>query len=208
MRTLDQFKCHDLGGGHVFWVGTLPDELVFDDETFEEVWRMHPEEFHIINMRGVPVKTPRWQQAYGVDYYYTGRVNKALPTPPVLAPLLAWSKEAIDPRLTGLLLNWYDGAEGHYIGKHRDSTENMIEGTPIVTISFGEERIFRIRPYDMARRLEKIDFPARNGLVFVMPYETNQAFTHEVPKSAAQGRRISVTVRGLYSLDGPIISCA
>ena len=34
----------------------------------------------------------------------------------------------------------------HYIGAHRDSTASMIEGVPIVTVSLGEERAFRLRP--------------------------------------------------------------
>ena len=37
----------------------------------------------------------------------------------------------------------------------------------------------------------KKDFPALDGTVFVMPFETNLAWTHEVPASAKrQGRRI------------------
>ena len=51
----------------------------------------------------------------------------------------------IEPRLNGLLLNWYDGGVGHYIGKHRDSDVNRVEGTAIVTLSFGEARVFRVR---------------------------------------------------------------
>lgn len=94
----------------------------------------------------------------------------------------------------GILLNWYDGALGHYSGKHRDSWANMIDGAPIVTISLGDERVFRLRPWRSAGT--PIDFAAVSGAVFIMPYETNLAWTHEVPKSARHtGRRISVTLR-------------
>ena len=55
--------------------------------------------------------------------------------------------DTVDDRLNGLLLNWYDGRLGHYIGKHRDSRVNMIHGAPIVTISLGEERSFRLAPW-------------------------------------------------------------
>ena len=148
-------------------------------------------------MPGGPVKTPRWQQAYGADYHYTGRVNKALPVPPLLQPLLDWSRGAVAKELNGILLNWYDGSMGHYIGKHRDSIQNMVAGSPIVTISFGEERTFRLRPW---RQSGFQDFPARDGTVFVMPYDTNLAWTHEVPTRAKrQGRRISVTIRAFVS---------
>jgi hypothetical protein len=41
-----------------------------------------------------------------------------------------------------------------------------------------------------------LDFPAQDGTIFVMPYDTNRAWKHSVPKSARYvGRRISVTFR-------------
>ena len=145
-------------------------------------------------MHGRAVKTSRWQQAFGKDYHYTGRVNRALPVPPLLEPLLSWSRGNVDTRLNSMLINWYDGMLGHYIGRHRDSTREMVKGVPVVTVSFGEERIFRLRPY---RGEGRRDFPARDGSVFVMPYETNLSWTHEVPRARkSSGRRISVTLRG------------
>jgi len=195
MRTEEtvQLITHDLGDACLFHIGRLPDDLVWDDTTFESAWGMHPDEYHEIMIHGRLVKTPRWQQAYGADYHYTGRVNRALPVPPLLEPLFAWARQALDRRLNGLLLNWYDGELGHYIGAHRDSTENMVEGAPIVTVSFGEERNFRLRPW---KGKGYQNFPATHGSVFVMPWATNLNFTHEIPKVARHpGRRISVTLR-------------
>ena len=92
-----------------------------------------------------------------------------------------------------MLINWYDGSKGHYIGPHRDSPEGLLEDAPIVTISFGEERIFRLRPYGGKG---KIDIPVVDGTVLVIPYGTNRTWTHEVPKSAkGDGKRMSVTLR-------------
>jgi alkylated DNA repair dioxygenase AlkB len=174
-------------------VGRLPDELSERyREIFPEVWSLHPETFHTITIHGKPVPTPRWQQAYGADYHYTGTTNRALPVPALLEPLHAWARE-IDRRLNGVLLNWYEPEREHYIGKHRDSTVSMIEGAPIVTVSLGGARTFRLRPW---RGEGKRDFRADHGTVFVMPYATNLAWTHEVPHFARDsGRRISVTLR-------------
>ncbi len=190
------FERHELEDGHPFFVGELPQPLRFDAAGFEDLWCLHPAGYHVIKMHGRDVATPRWQQAYGADYHYAGQTNRALPVPPILAPLWDWSLATLDPRLNGLLLNWYDGKLGHYIGLHHDSTRNMVVGAPIVTISFGEERIFRLS--HPGRKVTRA-FPARDGTVFIMPYETNLAWKHGVPRRARyRGRRISVTLRAFH----------
>jgi alkylated DNA repair dioxygenase AlkB len=191
-----RFLCHALDEQYTFFTSDIPSELVLDNVQFESLWNHHPENYHEIKIHGCLVKTPRWQQAYGADYHYTGRVNKALPVPSILNPLFDWCREAIDKRLNGLLLNWYDANLGHYIGKHRDSIRNMAIGAPIVTISLGDQRTFRLRPW---KGEGYKDFRTRDGSVFVMPYETNLAWTHEVPHSRQhRGRRISVTARAFH----------
>lgn len=191
--TYQGFKANKLDQDCLFFTGALPEQLLPDQIQFENLWSIHPTEFHEIMMHGRLVRTPRWQQAYGRDYHYTKRTNVALPIPSALEPLLHWARRAIDTRLNGLLLNWYDGTLGHYIGKHRDSTTSMVEGAPIVTVSLGEKRVFRLRPW---KGTGFVDFEANNGMVFITPYETNLAWTHEVPQSLRfQGRRISVTIR-------------
>src|SRR6266403_1412603 len=140
MSLKQNFERHELPGGEIIWVGRLPDALLLNPGQFENLWRIHPEEFLEIRMMGRLVKTPRWQQAFGRDYHYSGQINKALPIPGMLEPILGWARTAIRNNLNGILLNWYDGSRGHYIGRHRDSTRNMSVNAPIVTISFGEER--------------------------------------------------------------------
>jgi alkylated DNA repair dioxygenase AlkB len=173
--------------------GTLPGHLRLNESAFRALWALHPKEYHQIRMYGRMVATPRWQQAYGHDYRYTGNLNKALPVPTAIKPLVDWAQNSLEPRLNGILINWYDGSKGHYIGPHRDSPQGLIEGAPIVTISFGEERIFRFRPHDGKG---KTDLPVGNGMIVVIPYETNRAWTHEVPKTTKlTGKRMSVTLR-------------
>jgi alkylated DNA repair dioxygenase AlkB len=143
---LNGFQRHDLGGGHSFWSGQLPEAVVYPI-SFEELWDLHPPEMPEILIHGRRLKIPRWQQAYGVDYRFSGQVSTAQPVPQCLEALLAWCWVAIDPRLNGLLLNWYDGQLGHYIGRHRDSTRNLVPSSGIVTVSLGEERVFRLRSW-------------------------------------------------------------
>ena len=194
------FVRHPMEDEFDFWTGVLPPAQVPTAAERAELWDSHPAEYHTILMRGRPVKTPRWQQAFGADYRYTGRVNKALPLTPLLRRLLEWTQGSMDERLNSVLVNWYDASLRHYIGPHRDATASMIEGAPIVTISLGEERLFRLRRW-RRKRGGQFHFPAPDGAVFVMPYETNLAFTHAVPYfSRHRGRRISITLRALRSV--------
>jgi len=193
--------CHPLDGVHRLYSGRLPAELTPTRDAMVGLWDLHPSEFPELTMHGRSVKAPRWQQAYGKDYRFSGRVSHAHPVPTVLEPLLAWSKNELDARLNGLLLNWYDASLEHYIGAHRDKTTGLVKGAPIVTISFGAERVFRLRPW---RAPGVCDLPATHGTVYVMPFATNRAWTHEVPHFARdRGRRISVTVRAFEDARGP-----
>ncbi|WP_020568985.1 alpha-ketoglutarate-dependent dioxygenase AlkB [Neolewinella persica] len=178
--------------GHVIYRTNFPitDLLITKLET---LWELHPEEFHTLMMHGKEVKTPRWQQAYGYSYEYSGSRNNALPIPEILEPFLAWGQQNVDPRLNGLLLNWYDGTAGHYMGPHRDARKGLVPDSPIVTISRGEERIFRIRPWQGDGYRDTL---LTDGSVLVMPWATNLSWTHEIPKMKKYlGRRISVTLR-------------
>ena len=147
----------------------------------------------VIHMHGKKVAIPRWQQAYGRDYHFSGTTSRALPIPSTFEPLLEWTRTSIDTRLDGVLVNWYDGSLGHYIGAHNDNTRGLIAGSPIVTVSFGEERKLRFRPCE-SRGF--VDVPAAHGSVIVIPYRTNESWKHEVPRTKrVRGRRISLTFR-------------
>ncbi|MBX9625398.1 MAG: alpha-ketoglutarate-dependent dioxygenase AlkB [Gemmataceae bacterium] len=204
MFALDErFEAHDLGDGLRFFSGILPGEYVWDEASFDRAWALHPVDRPSILMHGRPVIIPRWQQAYGADYYFSGQTSNALPVPEMLAPLLEWTRSAIHPDLNGLLLNWYDGP-GHYIGEHHDEDKDLVAGTPIVTISFGETRTFRLSRGKGPDRVVR-DFTAESGSVFVLPQDTNAVWKHAVPKSTRYtGRRVSVTIRAFTTgADGP-----
>jgi alkylated DNA repair dioxygenase AlkB len=198
MIATPNFERHTVFSGYEFFSGRLPAALAETTKIdFQGLWVLHPPHSNEIFMHSRMVPIPRWQQAYGRDYQFSGTVSQALPIPDVLAPFLTWVRDAIDQRLNGLLLNWYEAARGHYIGAHRDSRQGLVVGSPIVTISIGDRRAFRLRH---PKEHGFIDFEATHGAVFVMPWETNLNIKHEVPKSAkANGRRISITARAFIS---------
>lgn len=196
------FECRPLSQLCWFGIGALPPDLTGTPDDFAALWALRPAEFARIRMFGRLVPTPRWQQAFGHDYRFSGVTSSSLPTPQLLTPLLDHARDTLDPRLNGILVNWYDGELDHYIGPHRDKTTGLIAGAPIVVISFGEPRIFRLRlspaPDDTAEATQdhRFDFLTGHGTVFVLPWETNLRFTHEVPKmEGARGKRISITIR-------------
>lgn len=200
MKPPDGFEVWPLADDAHVLCGRLPAALRGDRDTFERLWTLHPAEHSVIHLHGRAVTLPRWQQAYGADYRFSGQVSAALPVPAAFAPYLAWCRQRIDPRLNGLLLNWYDGARGHYIGKHRDSCVGRFPGSDIVTISLGEARVFRMRRY---KGQDRVDLTVPDGAVIIIPWATNRGWTHEVPRLARfTGRRISITARAF--VDGMI----
>ena len=84
--TYAEFEDHVLDDGHRLFVGQVPKSLRLDAAGFDALWTIHPDRYHVIQMHGRPVETPRWQQAYGVDYHYSGQTNSALPVPATLEP--------------------------------------------------------------------------------------------------------------------------
>jgi alkylated DNA repair dioxygenase AlkB len=187
------FEFHEIVPGHGISIGRLPPELLVEDEAFDDLWRIHPEESSLLRIHGRVVPAPRWSQSYGHAYAYNELARPPRPVPLRLEPLLRWGQTTIDPRLNGIGVNWYDAKLGHYIGAHRDHRDGLIRGAPMVTIAFGEDRPFRVRPW---KGRGYVDFAAPPGTVFVMPYATNLVVTHEVPLLASHhGRRISMTMR-------------
>ncbi len=171
----------------------IPEHLVWDEDQFNECLALKPAERHKGTMYGKEVVFPRYQQAYEKNYQYTGSVNNALPIPGLLKPLLSFAKETIFESLNGLLLNWYFGQD--YIGEHRDSRKGLLEHSPIVTISFGETRNFRMSR-GKGKDRKTFDLPAEHGSLIVIPWATNLVWKHSVPRSKKhQGHRISVTMR-------------
>jgi hypothetical protein len=156
--TYPDFEAHVLEDGHRFFVGRLPAELCPAESGFEALRDLHPNDYHVIKIHGRPVKTPRWQQAYGADYHYTGR------------PL-------------------HRAAQGQHQehgawGSNRDRFPRR--GADLSTDSF--------------QKKVKRDSLAEAGTVFIMPYDTNRAWKHSVPKLARyRGRRISTTLRAFRS---------
>lgn len=184
-------QAHELAPDVHVYTGELPPEERLDAAAFERLWALHPAESPHVRVAGKVYPVPRWHQAYGHDYEFSGFVSHAAPVPPLLCPLLEWTRRAVDPRLNGLLVNWYDGGREHRIAPHKDSPVRRVAGCPIVTVSLGAPRTFQ-----MILRKRRVSLRVGDGSVVIVPDATNRRFAHAVPHLADdRGRRISVTVR-------------
>ncbi|CAE8727891.1 unnamed protein product, partial [Polarella glacialis] len=126
-------------------------------ERFESLWRQHPPEFGKAKMFGKEVTFHRYQQAYGLDYTFSGQTARAEPLTQTSAPEVYYVQQELCRWLlqSGLplsklhygtsLVNWYDGG-GHSIGAHSDDERGLVRGAPIFALSWGETRLFRLAP--------------------------------------------------------------
>lgn len=172
----------------------LPKSLSWD---YDALWNCHPPEFGEVLMFDRMVSTPRWQQAYMRPYYFTGILHDAPPLPPCFSPFLDWANDTGHRPYNAALINWYkDGSQ--YIGPHKDSDRQLLEGSTIMSISLGGTRTFRIR--DQTTKNIVADLELVDGTYVVMGGNMQKHFTHEIvrvsgKRGASVPSRINITFR-------------
>lgn len=191
------------------WIdsGTLPKELMDKISSFDTLWNLHPEEKgKIMTPKGIVI-TPRWVQSYGNDYKFTGLNHKAKKhMPPSIQILLDWVNTlpyAKEHLFNQVLINWYANGH-HYIGAHSDNEKQFHDNAPIVSISLGASRNFRIRK--IKKKGIKGSSPViknilvSNKSLLIMGGKMQKEFTHEIVKIGGKkgdktGSRINITFR-------------
>ena len=179
------------------WIdsSTLPESIQYD---FETLWDIHPENYNQVKILGKVIDTPRWQQTYERSYNYTGMEHEALPMPQQLQPFLEYAQTLYpDFTFNQILINWYQNGL-HYIGAHSDNTKPLVKDSPIVSISLGQERLFRIK--DKQTKTTIKDIILKDKTVITMGGSFQTYYIHEVPKVTGKkgeqlGRRINITFR-------------
>ena len=194
------------------WIGTgiLPEELGIGKNSpeFETLWNMRPGYRNKIKIFGKEYDMPREQQVFGIsEYTYSGTTFQTIEEmPPFISFCLSWAnnmdKEQVNetngctenPEYNMVLVNWYFNGKDN-IGWHKDDEKEIIPGTDVMTITFGEKRKFKIKhdTQDICR-----DYPTIHNGYIVMGGDFQKEFKHSIPKTTnkgIQGRRISLTFR-------------
>jgi len=193
---LAEFDCAmatvDLTPDSHLLVGKLPFSV--SPEEIKAIWQLKPEFRGEVMMYGKLIAIPRCQQSYLRDYKFSGVSHAALELPVELEPFLKLVNSLELGEFNHALANWYEN--GHdYIGSHADSEKQLVKGSPVVTISLGATRTFRVRQQGKIVQ----DFPADHGSVLVMCGEFQKELKHEIPKTMkVHSRRVSLTFRQFY----------
>lgn len=175
-----------------------------DYETwFEQAWDLHPQDHATIMMFGRPVLTPRFQQAYGESYRFSGNTFEAKPFPDamqravqLLQGIVAHANGAVSYLNSGLV-NWYADGD-HYMGPHADDERTIYKQSPILTLSLGAARrfIFTPKKSPTGSNGSRLELLLNDGDLLVMGGRTQQTHKHALPKmKRCQDKRISITMR-------------
>ena len=125
-----QFEVHPLTSNGCSWVLLARGFAPSTSEEFNHLWNEHPAEQPCGSIMGKEVVFPRYSQAYGFDYAFTGQVASALPlaqSPPLIQTLLT-ELASVEPcaAMNSVLVNWYDASSKHYIGAHADNEVRLV----------------------------------------------------------------------------------
>ncbi len=194
-------------------------------EEFDSVWAEHPKEFQKIKMFGKEIDCPRFQQAYGKSYKFSGNISQSIEETPLinrmkdqLNSLISMENE-VSTNLSAesdtedhtqavhntpfqfnmCLCNWYEAH--HYIGPHSDDTRQLRPQSPVAGLSWGCTRTFRLTPRENMKKTKGIKLKTivvESGDLIIMGGACQDTHKHEILKLKSgeqKGNRICFTFR-------------
>ena len=136
----------------------------------------------------------------GKDYPYSGQVASAVDWSyyPRLFDLLVAANAHLGTNFNSALLNWYPAGVRSGIGAHSDSEKELVENTPVLSISLGATCIFNFH-----KIVKGGSYPPavtcstqlHDGAVLLMDETCNTLFMHSIPYGVNEQERISITFR-------------
>lgn len=173
--------------------------------TLSSMLSLCPEERGVVSCYGKVHPKPRFDKVYGdkgVTYKYSGVKYDTAPWPPILLDLKSHLETQLRSEFNFCVVNWYMNGQD-YVSAHQDNEPGIDQKTPIVSVSLGTTRKFRIRN----KKTRKITLEKRlkHGDIFVMGGRRFQKdYTHEIVKQSkrlVRSLRISITFRKWQSVE-------
>jgi alkylated DNA repair dioxygenase AlkB len=181
-------------------------------ETFENMWKLHPENKHKIIRFEEEMEVFRYSKSYlntptdlsdisKKSYMYSGfdvsKNNDELPEE--FNPFYEFIKE-MDHKYNQVVANWYED-ESDFIAQHSDCKRGMIKNAKISIISFHEKdddyRTLIVRPRKGTNSNADIfKINLHHGTIITMHGNTQDEFTHGIDKKHEhQPQRMSLSFR-------------
>lgn len=162
-----------------------------------------------VKMRGIEHQIPRQQTAFGDDgfsYTFSGTTLPALPWSPTVMKLRKCVEQVTKHSFNFALVNQYRNGLDH-MGEHQDNERELCSGSPILSLSFGQERDFVFRHKDSRGKAAKrkdiapVKLCLAHGSLLVMNPPTNAEWYHALPvRKKALMPRINITFRTMKNL--------
>lgn len=153
----------------------------------------------ILTIAGRSIKAPRlicWYGDPNAVYRYSGIDHYPLEWTPTLLMLRERIASYGGWHFNSVLGNFYRNGQDS-MGWHSDKEKELGAMPVIVSLSFGSERLFRLR-HNKSRLT--VDVMLGNGSLLVMRGELQRCWRHCLPKSpATEMPRINLTFRYIYS---------
>jgi alkylated DNA repair dioxygenase AlkB len=180
------------------WIAMIKNYWKPNKEEFLKTWNEHPIDYKSIQIGGKFVKLPRWQQAYGISYKYSGITSEAVEPTGLIIEMMKKLNELMNTiyQFNMCLCNWY--APEHYIGPHSDDVRQLVPGSPIGSISWGCTRTFVLTPINKETENSKLSIQLQDGDFILMGGNCQQSHKHEILKLKSgddQKNRINFTFR-------------
>lgn len=192
------------------WITVIKGIIPPEGQEFEDMWATHPTGFRTLKIHGREVEIPRYQQAYGKSYKFSGNVAVAVENTPLINQIQERLNQLIsvddDPennrnlfKLNSCLCNWYE--PDHYIGPHSDVKNQLVPRSPIVGLSWGATRTFTLTSKSKEASPEMVikkRIPVESGDVIIMGGDCQDTHKHEIEKlkkADVRGNRIAFTFR-------------
>jgi len=166
----------------------------FMNKLLEEIeWKQEP-----IRIMGKEIMQPRLTAWYGdpnKPYSYSGIKMLAHPWTDPLEQIKKRIEFKFGLEFSSVLLNLYRN-ERDGMGWHRDNEKELGPDPTIISLSFGQSRVFQLRRYK--EKSKPILLELHTGSLLIMKGATNHYWEHRIPKTSQHLQpRINLTFRNI-----------